>query len=296
MGAQTVPAAGAGTPVHIRFAGVLGKKAFACGERYSVGTEHPVTVTPGDLRFYVSGLALVDATGKAIPVTLEQDGIWQYRDVALVDLENGAGGCRNGNAATHTVLTGTVPAGAYTGVRFTVGIPLDLGHVDPTASPSPLNFTAMSWVWQSGFKFIRAELLVEGQGGEAASPQTSRTVAAGAKPPANARRMNSAGFPIHIGSDGCVSASRTEPPASECVYPNRATVTLNDFDPANDTVIFDVDRLIAGSNLVSNVPETAPGCMSSPNDPDCAPIFHALGLPFGKDAAVEQTVFHKQMP
>lgn len=293
----SAPASESPKQVQIHFSGMLGQKPFHCGEHYLLVGEHSVTVTPADLRFYVSEVALLDANGTATPVSLDQDGVWQYRNVALIDLEDGKGGCRNGNPATHDVVTGTVPSGNYTGIRFTLGIPFDLGHVDSTASPSPLNFTAMSWVWESGFKFVRAELLVENpvkpaiQAAQEAAPQQD---AAATATSTGSPLMRSPGFPIHIGSTGCAAASRTSPPASECAHPNRATVTLTSFDPAHDTVVFDLDRLIAGNDLTQNAPDTAPGCMSGDKDPDCAPIFRALGLPFGNQSAVEQTVFREQ--
>ena len=51
-------------------------------------------------------------------------------------------------------------SGHYTGLLFTVGVPFALDHVDAATAPAPLNFTAMNWVWQAGFKFIRSEILL----------------------------------------------------------------------------------------------------------------------------------------
>ena len=39
--------------------------------------------------------------------------------------------------------------------------------------------------------------------------------------------------------------------------------------------------------------KTSGGCMSDPDDPDCAPIFANLGLPFGDKSAGKQTFFRK---
>ena len=95
-------AAAAVEPVHISFAGRFGEKPFACGQSYEgVGSKRS-TVTPSDLRFFVSDVMLLGADGTAVPVTLEQDGIWQYKSLALIDLEDGTGGCRNGNTAMHS--------------------------------------------------------------------------------------------------------------------------------------------------------------------------------------------------
>jgi hypothetical protein len=89
--------------------------------------------------------------------------------------------------------------------------------------------------------------------------------------------MRAVGFPVHIGSAACASASKTAPPTS-CRFPNRATVTFAAFDARHDIVIADVAALLQGANVDVNTPNTAPGCMSEPTDPDCAPIFSALGL------------------
>ena len=47
--------------------------------------------------------------------------------------------------------------------------------------------------------------------------------------------------------------------------------------------------LLAGSDLEHNAPGSPVLCMSDPEDLDCAPIFHNLGLPFGQPPAGVQT-------
>jgi uncharacterized repeat protein (TIGR04052 family) len=276
-GAQTASSAEM-KPIRIQFAGRLGGKPFACGTQYEgVGTDN-VTITPSDLRFYLSDVQLLGSDGEATPLTLDQDGTWQYQNVALVDLEDGTGGCRNGNPALHTEVTGAAPAREYVGVRVTIGVPFALDHQDSATAPPPFNFTAMNWVWQSGFKFIRAEVIAEAKGE--------------LKPMALQRRGVSSGFPVHIGSTRCVATSLTSAPQEECKHPNRVNVTLAVFHPAKDVVIFDMDRLLAGANLAQNAENTAPGCMSGENDPDCRSIFQALGLPFNGAAREAQTVLY----
>jgi len=72
---------------------------------------------------YVSEVHLIEASGRVVPVTLAQDGIWQFENIALIDFENGSGACRNGTAPTNTTVRGSVPPGNYTGVRLTLGVP-----------------------------------------------------------------------------------------------------------------------------------------------------------------------------
>ena len=279
--------------VEISFAGRLAGKPFACGAQYDgVGTKKS-TVTPQDLRFFVSDIELLDANGKAVPVTLDQDGVWQYKSLTLIDLEDGKGACRNGNPAMHTGATGTVPAGNYRGLRFTVGVPFELDHISPLSAPSPLNMTAMFWSWQGGYKFIRAEVALVGNSANAAGPMVENKAPAHTEAPGD-RSPRSSGFPVHLGSTGCASASPTTAPATECKNPNRVSVTLPVFDAAKDVVIFDLGKLLADLDVTTNTPNTAPGCMSGENDPDCIPIMKALGIPFRSAPASPQVVFYRE--
>jgi len=255
-------------PVDIRFAAEVGQAPFACGKSYAgIGTTGS-TITPTDFRFFVSDVSLVRGDGTAVPVTLDQDGTWQYRNLALLDFEDGTGPCRNGNAAVNTEIRGKAPKGAYTGLRFTLGVPFDLNHGDPTLAPSPLNITSMFWVWKAGYRFVKIDLASSGQ------PDKRLDYAPGN---GDARKERSVGFPVHVGSAGCVSASLTTPPSS-CQFPNRPTITLERFDPARNVVVADLADLLSHANVDANTPNTAPGCMSEPTDPDCEGVMQALGL------------------
>jgi hypothetical protein len=55
-------------------------------------------------------------------------------------------------------VKGSVPPGYYTGLAFKLGLPFDLDHGDATIAASPLNFTAMFWVWASGYRFLKIDL------------------------------------------------------------------------------------------------------------------------------------------
>jgi len=279
-------------PVKITFAGRLAGTLVICGSQYEGIGSKKSTVTPQDLRFFVSNVELLDASGRAVPVTLDQDGIWQYKSLALIDLEDGKGGCRNGNAGTHAALTGSVPPGRYTGLRFTVGVPFDLNHINPLSAPSPLNMTAMFWSWQGGYKFIRAEVALAAIATNTTTPIVENADRAHAEAPGD--RARSSGFPVHIGSTGCASASPTTEPAEECTNANRVVVNLPAFDLVKDMVIFDIGKLLAESDVTTNTPNTAPGCMSGENDTDCIPIMKALGLPFRNVPAGDQTVFYRE--
>ena len=108
-----------------------------------------------DLRFYISNPRLTDADGRAHDVRFATEFAWQNDVVALIDLEDGEGACRNGTAATFDRLLGVVRAGDYRGLRFTVGVPFRVNHANPLTAGPPLDDPDMHWHWRSGYKFLR---------------------------------------------------------------------------------------------------------------------------------------------
>lgn len=269
-------------PVVLRFAAKVGSQPFACGTTYSLG--NPATaVTPNDFRFYISEVALLDSRGKATPITLEQDGKWQHKTVALLDFENKIGACANGTTEMRDRIVGTIPKGNYTGLKFTLGVPFDLNHTDATLAPSPLNLTGLWWNWQLGYKFGRLDL----QKPTMHSPQS---------PSPNPHQSGgnhgeaSGGFPIHLGSTGCSAKPPAQKPVA-CRNPNKAVATFTRFNGKQNIVVADLARLVVNSALTKNQPKTAPGCMSEPEDRDCLGIMTQLGLPFMGKPAAKQTFF-----
>lgn len=266
-------------PITLKFAAKVGNQPFVCGTTYSLGTSK-TAVTPNDFRFYISEVALLDAKGKATPITLEQDGKWQYKSVALLDFENKTGACANGTTETRDRIVGTFPQGSYTGLKFTLGVPFELNHNDATLAPSPLNLTGLWWNWQFGYKFARLDL----QKPIMHSSNSPSHKAAGKHAEA------SGGFPIHLGSTGCAA----EPPAQKptaCQNPNKAVVTFTRFNANQNVVVADLAQLVANADLTQNQPKTAPGCMSETEDKDCLGIMTNLGLSFMGKPAVKQTFF-----
>jgi len=272
MTAPTPPvgsAIAAAQAVTVRFAAQINGQSFACGQSYAgVGTTRS-TITPSDFRFYISDVSLVDEAGRAVPMTLAQDGVWQFENIALLDFENGTGSCRNGTTGINTEVRGTIPAGRYVGLRFTLGVPFARNHSDPTVAPSPLNLTAMFWNWQGGYKFLKFDT--------ASSGLQAPPAAAGAGHGGAA----ASGFSVHLGSTMCAAASRTEAPKAECANPNRVTVSFERFDATKQTVVADIGALLAAANVDVNARNTSPGCMSFPGDADCPPVMGALGLAYG---------------
>ena len=260
--------------VTIPFEAHINGQNFVCGQSYNAVGTTASTITPMDFRFYVSGVKLIDAQGRAVPVQLEQDGVWQRGDVALLDFENAQGPCRNGTPATNTALRGAVPAGHYQGVEFTLGVPFAQNHGDPTTAPSPLNNTAMFWNWQGGYKFIKFDSTSSGlseQKPGAPSPQGPVTR-----------------YAVHLGSTGCQSGARTAAPQAPCANPNTVAVRFNAFDASKQTIVADMGRILAGTNVDVNAPQTSPGCMSFAKDADCPNVMAALGLAYDGQPAPAQ--------
>jgi uncharacterized repeat protein (TIGR04052 family) len=227
----------------IRFAAVVAGKPFACGATYlRLGTTH-AAVTPEFLRFYVYGLRLIDANGRETPLALNQDGVWQQRDVAFLSFEGTNGACASGSPQEHEIVIGSAPAADYVAIRFSVGVPQSLDHADATIASSPLNLSDMFWSWRDGYKFFRFDARVRGQGGSTSS------------------------FVFHLGSTDCTGSDA----GSRCARRNDVSVRLQPFDPAR-TIVFDVAKLVERADL-----ERANGCMMMAGEA-CGPELRSLGL------------------
>ena len=298
-------AASAQQPVTITFNGMVGDAPIACGQDYpNIGSEG-TTIAFQDARVYVSNLRLVNAAGEEVPINLEQDGLWQVQNVALLDFENATGGCSDvGTEATNNQVKGTVPEGNYDGLVFDLGVPFELNHADATTAPSPLNVSSLFWSWQYGYKFARIEILKAQVAGSNAPDETvnvdkGNQASAEALGHAGGTEMMDMGdgaangfWPIHLGSTGCSSPAPVVSPAAECARPNLSTVRLESFSPANDTVTLDVATLLKGVDVGKSLELAPPGCMSGFDDPDCPTLFKNLGLALetGK-ATSSQTLF-----
>ena len=258
--------------ISIRFAAEVGGQPFKCGDSYSSIGSTNSRITPSDFRFYVANVELIDVNGKAVPLALEQDAVWQYKNVALLDFENRSGPCVTGTAETREIVTGTVPKGEYRGLRFQLGVPFELNHADATIAPSPLNLTSLFWNWQAGYKFLRVDLASSGR---------QQDIKPGDVPRFGDREgSNRLGFAIHIGSTMCAASGPTDKPTA-CANPNRATIEFANFDASKNVVVADLKGLLDGVNVDVNQPETPAGCMSTPNDSDCNPLMRNAGLGFG---------------
>jgi len=252
FGALPIHAQSAQQTYHIKFGATVASAPFACGRSYSGVGLDGVTIVPQTLRFYVSDIELLDAGGRATPLTLDQDGTWQRDDVAFISFDDNAK-CSSGETASRTEAVGTAPALKYTAIRFTVGIPDALDHGDATIAASPLNVSEMFWSWTSGYKFLRFDTRVVAAGDQAAPDS----------------------YIFHLGSTGCSIVEK----AVACKNPNRPVVTLDRFHPVSSVIVFDVAALLRTTPLAHSK-----GCMS--NGDACAPTMGVLGLQPGTGQSV----------
>lgn len=246
--------------VDIKFTAVAGKEPVACGTPIpGLGTTAQ-SAQLQDLRFFVSDVKLIRRDGRSVPLKPARNSRYRYRGVTLIDLENGTGHCAvDGTRGMNASVRGTVPKGSYTGVRWTVGVPFALNHTDAPAMPAPLNSAAMAWSWQAGRKFTKIEFADPGDHWQAKT------------------------FFVHLGSAGCEGNPATGATV-RCAAPNRGAVRLKRFNPAKQQVAVDVKAMLAGTDIALNR-GGSPGCMSGPDDPECASLFRAFGV------AGKQTVF-----
>lgn len=255
--------------VALKFAAAAGEQTLRCNETYSGIGITDATGEILDMKFYVSNVRLINTSGEEVPVTLDQDGQWQVNDVALLDFEDGTGGCADtGNAAVNSEVIGSVPVGTYNGIVFDVGVPFDMNHDDLASAPAPLNVSSMFWVWAIGHKFIRVDF------------RTSEDVQ----------------WNMHLGSTMCESGGPMDPPVAQCGRPNVPTIRFDSFNPDSDTVVLDIEALFASSDVNSDTPDTASGCQTFPDDVnECTDLFPNLGLDFSNGRCIgdcgEQTVF-----
>ena len=101
-----------------------------------------------ELKMYLSQISLTDADGKELSLS----------EIELFDLtQPGANKTQHGLG---TYATFDVPAGDYQGLTFSIGVPEDLNHADPSdfGSDHPLStFNGMHWAWASGYRFMVVE-------------------------------------------------------------------------------------------------------------------------------------------
>ncbi|MGB1699371.1 MAG: MbnP family copper-binding protein [Nannocystaceae bacterium] len=247
--------------VTLEFRAAVNGADFACGDVSGIGLTGE-TVQLDGLRMFISDLKLAGADGELVDAPIIADDTWAQERVGLLDFEESCGDA--GSAGTNASVEVTVPTGEYTGIQFQLGLPFDLNHSDASSpdAAAPLNNAAMFWNWQGGYKFLRLDMKT---GADAATA-----------------------WNVHLGSTMCMSDTAVTPPTTECGRPNLPTITLDDFNPTTQTIVFDVGVLLEGTDVTMDAMGTPPGCFAMPPDEaECTDIFSRLGMDFATGACAD---------
>ncbi len=202
----------------------------------------------GELRFYISDITMIDSSGAAVRVRLDDRSPWQDEGAALISL---AVGCAESPEPGNRMISGSVARGRYAAMEFSLGVPFERNHLNPMRAAPPLNVPSMFWTWQTGYKFLRLDL------GNAWS--------------------------FHLGSTGCVSDSAMRPPRQPCRQPNVTRIRLPAEAVGSGTVLIDLDALLAGIDTTD-----AGNCVGAYRERRaCRQLLGALGLDADTGRCVE---------
>ncbi|SMF26914.1 MbnP family copper-binding protein [Pseudobacteriovorax antillogorgiicola] len=265
------------TAVSVEFAAVAGTESISCETSLTGLGSNQDSATLADFRFYIHDIVFTKDDGSSISLTLDEND-WQTDNLALLDFQDKSDSCSGDEKDTHKEVTGTVSdTTGISGISFTLGVPEDLNHQDQSSASTPLNIVSLFWSWNSGYKFLRADV----------------TPSNGITRPSDST-FSGTTFNIHIGSTAC-TGDATAGEDVTCTNSNRAQIALSDFELGTSLVTFDYATLVQSHNITSDV-GGAPGCMSGSTDPECQGVFSGLGLDLssGTQSTTTQTAFSLQ--
>ncbi|MEM1347240.1 MAG: MbnP family copper-binding protein [Myxococcota bacterium] len=237
---------------------LVGGQPFSCSASFAGLGRGGSTFTPTDFRMYVHDVEVITEDGARVRAPFVADNSWQQESVALLDFEDASGSCANGTPEVNTRLVVSVPADTtFTGIALKIGVPQELNHQNQATALSPLNITGMHWSWTAGYKFLKLD--------------------------GSSDTMDTALF--HLGSTMCTG----DAPDITCMAANRPSFEVDGWR-AGDALTLDVAALFDGAHLDTNEGGPA-GCMSGPEDADCAPLFSNLGLSHSGVPGAQRAIF-----
>ncbi|SMF81998.1 MbnP family copper-binding protein [Pseudobacteriovorax antillogorgiicola] len=261
--------------VMIPFSMTVNDRPASCGESYSGLSLSSATLELRDLRFFVHDVRLVQDDGLEVKVNLEADYRWQTDRLALLDFtSDDSNACADrGTSGTRAFLKGQADISKPTEkLRFKVGVPPELNHLNAPSLEAPLNEPGMWWSWAGGFRFFKADFI-------------SQT-----------RETNVERYSLHTGAVGCTAESIEGP--YKCANDMIAEVEI-DFNLNEDQVNIDLGRILSSFDL-----NTGRGCMGASNlglGPDstgfkpCDAVYEAFGITLNPNlSAPEQVAFRSQ--
>jgi uncharacterized repeat protein (TIGR04052 family) len=245
--------------ISIPFVALAGDTLIDCDTTLGQLGLHGASGRISDFKLYVHNVRLVTDEGDEVPVTLDEVPGWQTEGIALLDFQNRGDSCDAlDEKPVNTTLRGRIPEAplVYSGLRFTVGVPVSHNHNNAATAAAPLNVTAMFWSWRGGYKHMRFDI----------RPDAGVTLSSGG---------TSTVWQFHLGDTDC-----SADPVGQCNYRNRPDIDLQGYIENQTRVEIDYAALVAGSDLGSDAGGPS-GCMSGNSDPECADLFDRLGLILG---------------
>jgi uncharacterized repeat protein (TIGR04052 family) len=231
----------------IGFEARVGSEPWSCSGSYALGSP-PSEARPGQMRLFVSDLAVLEEDGSSAQVVLDEDA-WQGNfaelghTVALLDFDDATGNCRFSDADTHSAITGWVPGNVdFVGLSFRIGVPDALNHQDAGLAPPPLNRPGLWWSQRDGQVSLRIELDTVNADSHRMPTVDDRT-APGGWQLWLAQTVVHAPYPR--GQDPASSASDdcADLAVPGCPVDLQPRVVLDDFDVTSDRVALDVGAL-----------------------------------------------------
>lgn len=270
-GTNTAPRDGEFT-IMIPVVAQVGDQALACGMEYPGFGLAQSIVEFSEFALYVHDVHLRNEDGAWVRMRMRDDGMWQRDGVALLDfLGHGSPACaQQGTAETNTLITGYMPEGKYSAIRFSLGVPASHNHINAVTEVAPFNRQRMWWSWASGFRYLKADMRV-------------RTV----RPDGTIK--DTPKYYAHLGGVNCSKDPTTL--VYGCKDPRVAVVEFP-LDPSREGIVVNPLALFAQDDL-----SIGRGCMGGfslkdPADPkelvpnSCRPQYLATGLNTDGEVAV----------
>jgi uncharacterized repeat protein (TIGR04052 family) len=231
--------------ISIPFEAHYKEQSLHCGKEVAVGETQPGVLWLTDLRFFIHDIEVQSKEGNWLKAPLVADERFQTTRVALLDFEDGTGPCADGTSSTHTEIKIEIPLKSTHGLRFKLGVPFGLNHLDPAKQKPPLNVTSMHWGRREGYKFFRLDMV--DSGGD--------------------------GLKSHLGSTGCEG---TVGNITGCKRANIASIEFSQLELRKSAVVVDVVELL--SRLDGDRKPVLIQCMAAADGDHCGATFSALGL------------------
>tara|TARA_R110000787_G_scaffold247001_2_gene352695 strand:+ start:202 stop:1083 length:882 start_codon:yes stop_codon:yes gene_type:complete len=218
-----------------------------CQAIFNAGAEHK-TWSIEQFQFFISDIQMGSESSGWRSVDLVPSP-FQSNDTVLLGTNCRAAKQKNSSErdSNWTIeLAPSVDMSTSSSIRFTLGVPFAVNHLNPISQPSPLNLPSMFWVWQTGHKFVRLELASQNEQ-----------------------------WLFHLGSTGCKSASVMRAPEHGCRYPNSVNFQLPIILADDNNVALNLN-LAALLNNVELTPSSS--CQSEQDSVSCQQLFDNLSL------------------